>query len=114
MGILGAAFRTCRWSWSAGGRTGSVRTDQTAELPDGATLLLLIDGLVARRGATLDPGLDRLQAALGDLAALPLDEPWRCPNPLQMVIYQHRTVKAAQAGLRAGPDSVVLPGGGPK
>lgn len=52
----------------------ATRHDHTTELPDSATLLLFTDGLVERRGASLDDGLARLQAALADLAEVPLDE----------------------------------------
>ena len=50
------------------------RTDHTAELADGSTLLLVTDGLVERRGSDLDEGLDRLREALRDLAERPLEE----------------------------------------
>jgi serine phosphatase RsbU (regulator of sigma subunit) len=50
------------------------RADHTAELPDGATLLLVTDGLVEQRGSDLDEGLDRLREALRDLAERPLEE----------------------------------------
>jgi serine/threonine-protein kinase RsbW len=36
----------------------------SGELPRGATLLLCTDGLVERRGADLDTGLERLRAAV--------------------------------------------------
>ena len=51
----------------------SVRTDHTAVLPAGATLLLFTDGLVERRGRGLDDGLDLLRAALSGLQGDPLD-----------------------------------------
>ena len=50
------------------------RDDHTADLPDGATLLLVTDGLVERRGSDLDEGLHRLREALRDLADRPLEE----------------------------------------
>ena len=50
------------------------RTEGTVELPDGHTLLLYTDGLIERRGTSLDDGLDELQQALADLGQVPLDE----------------------------------------
>jgi serine phosphatase RsbU (regulator of sigma subunit) len=52
----------------------TARTDHTVELPDESMLLMFTDGLVERRGASLDEGLARLQAALVDLAGVGLDE----------------------------------------
>jgi len=54
----------------------SERDESAVVLPPGATLLLFTDGLVERRGELLDVGLERLRAALADLAGrdLPLDE----------------------------------------
>ncbi|WP_139228964.1 PP2C family protein-serine/threonine phosphatase [Blastococcus tunisiensis] len=49
------------------------RSDGVAELPEGSTLLLFTDGLFERRGVLLDEGRDRLRAAVGDAAGLPLD-----------------------------------------
>lgn len=50
------------------------RTDHTAELPAGHTLLLVTDGLVERRSADLDAGLARLRRALRDLGGASLEE----------------------------------------
>lgn len=44
----------------------------TVPLPAGVTLLVFTDGLVERRGETLDAGLDRLCASAD--GGLPLDE----------------------------------------
>jgi putative methionine-R-sulfoxide reductase with GAF domain len=40
------------------------RVEATVRLPDGAVLLIYTDGLVERRGESIDAGLDRLRAAL--------------------------------------------------
>ncbi len=53
---------------------GARRTDGVTTLDRGATVLLYTDGLVERRDADLDAGLDRLREALVDLADLPLQE----------------------------------------
>ena len=50
------------------------RTDHTAELGDGYTLLLVTDGLVERRDSDLDAGLAALQEALRDLGETSLEE----------------------------------------
>lgn len=53
---------------------GTSRSDHTVELPDGSTLLLFTDGLIERRGESLDDGLAGLRAAVRDLAGAGLDE----------------------------------------
>jgi serine phosphatase RsbU (regulator of sigma subunit) len=52
----------------------AIRVEHACLLPPGSTLLLYTDGLVERRGATLDDGLAWLCRELGDLRHLPLDE----------------------------------------
>jgi serine phosphatase RsbU (regulator of sigma subunit) len=43
-------------------------------LDRGTTVLLYTDGLIERRDAVLDDGMDRLRAAAAELADRPLDE----------------------------------------
>ncbi|WP_448639125.1 SpoIIE family protein phosphatase [Geodermatophilus sp. URMC 63] len=50
------------------------RRDGVETLPPGTTVVLYTDGLVERRDADLDAGVDRLLAAAGDLAELPVEE----------------------------------------
>ena len=50
------------------------RTDHTAELGDGHTLLLVTDGLVERRDADLDQGLAMVREVLRDLGETSLEE----------------------------------------
>ncbi|PRY50034.1 serine phosphatase RsbU (regulator of sigma subunit) [Geodermatophilus tzadiensis] len=50
------------------------RHDSVETLTPGTTVVLYTDGLVERRDADLDAGLDRLLAAAGDLAQLPAEE----------------------------------------
>ena len=52
----------------------SPRVESRVTLDRGATVLLYTDGLVERRGQSLDVGLARLREALTELAGLPLTE----------------------------------------
>ncbi|MFD3356341.1 SpoIIE family protein phosphatase [Streptomyces fradiae] len=49
------------------------RTDATAELPPGSTLLLYTDGLIEAPGRSLDDGLERLRRHAASLAHRPLE-----------------------------------------
>jgi serine phosphatase RsbU (regulator of sigma subunit) len=51
-----------------------VRRQHSVPLVPGATVVLYTDGLVERRDASLDVGLDRLLAAAPGLAGLPVDQ----------------------------------------
>jgi serine phosphatase RsbU (regulator of sigma subunit) len=50
------------------------RHDHAVDLRPGASVLLYTDGLVERRDASIDVGLERLLAAAADLATRPVDE----------------------------------------
>ena len=50
------------------------RTESTVTLDRGTTVLLYTDGLIERRDADLDTGLDRLRTSLAELADRPLQE----------------------------------------
>ena len=50
------------------------RADGTAELPDGATVLLFTDGLFERRGVPLDDGREEVVQLLERFGDRPLDE----------------------------------------
>ena len=52
----------------------AVRAESVVTLDRGATVLLYTDGLIERRDADLDTGLDRLRTHLAELAALPLQQ----------------------------------------
>jgi serine phosphatase RsbU (regulator of sigma subunit) len=52
----------------------SPRVEAVEVLERGTTVLLYTDGLVERRGQSLDEGIERLQSLLGELAPLPLEE----------------------------------------
>ena len=47
--------------------------DHTERLPPGSTLALYTDGLVERRARGIDPGIERLAAALGSFGSAELD-----------------------------------------
>ena len=53
---------------------GTERTDNSAELPAGSTLLLYTDGLVERRGEAISTGLARLTEAAGRHQSLAVDD----------------------------------------
>lgn len=53
---------------------GTSRRERTAELAPGSTVLLFTDGLVERRGTSLDTGLEDLRQALEAEGHLPLEE----------------------------------------
>jgi serine phosphatase RsbU (regulator of sigma subunit) len=52
---------------------GVQRAENAVPLSPGATVVLYTDGLIERRGGTLDDGFDRLRSSLGQLAGRPLD-----------------------------------------
>jgi PAS domain S-box-containing protein len=78
------------------------RTDHTAELDDGSTLLLVTDGLVERRDADLDQGLAALQEALRDLGTVPLEE--LCDTLLARMLPEDATDDVALVAVRAHPE----------
>jgi serine phosphatase RsbU (regulator of sigma subunit) len=53
---------------------GRPRTDHEITVTPGTTVLLYTDGLVERRGQSLDEGLDRLRAAAAELSSLPPED----------------------------------------
>ncbi len=62
------------------------RTESQIALEPGSTLLLYTDGLIERRGETLDEGLQRLQRALSDLATADLPFEDLCDQLLGRVL----------------------------
>jgi serine phosphatase RsbU (regulator of sigma subunit) len=52
----------------------SSRAESVVPLPPGATVLLHTDGLVERRGSTIDDGMTALAGHLRQLTGRPLDE----------------------------------------
>jgi serine phosphatase RsbU (regulator of sigma subunit) len=85
------------------------RTDHEHELAPGATVLLYSDGLVERRGADIDAGLEWLRGAAAELDHLPLEE--LCDALL------HQLPRAVEddvvlLALRAHPEDRPRPDGG--
>ncbi|MGY1726228.1 PP2C family protein-serine/threonine phosphatase [Geodermatophilus sp. SYSU D01062] len=78
------------------------RTDHTAELEDGHTLLLVTDGLVERRDADLDAGLAALREALRDLGEVPLEE--LCDTVLARMVPTAGADDVALVAVRAFPE----------
>ncbi|MFW3171824.1 PP2C family protein-serine/threonine phosphatase [Geodermatophilus sp. CPCC 206100] len=78
------------------------RTDHTAELHDGDTLLLVTDGLVERRDADLDQGLATLREALRDLGRVRLDE--LCDTLLARMLPADGADDVALVAVRAYPE----------
>src|SRR4051794_28198200 len=52
----------------------AVRAEWVTDVEPGSVVLLYTDGLIERRGSTIDAGLDRLRACLKELADRPLSE----------------------------------------
>ena len=93
----------------------SPRVESRVTLDRGATVLLYTDGLVERRGQSLDVGLGRLREALVELADLPLAE--LCDALLERLLPPTRDDDVAMVAVRlhrqdrprppeAGPTSV--------
>ena len=93
----------------------TTRQEHTAVLPDGSTLLLFTDGLVERRGESLDDGLARLGDTLAQLADVPLPRALRraarTADPSGRRGQRGRHRPAGGQGVPGGP--AATGGGGP-
>ena len=78
------------------------RTDHTAELGDGYTLLLVTDGLVERRDADLDEGLATMREVLRDLGETSLEE--LCDTLLERMLPVDGADDVAIVAVRAHPE----------
>jgi serine phosphatase RsbU (regulator of sigma subunit) len=81
-----------------------VRADHVHGLPAGATVLLYTDGLVERRGASLDEGLAWLAETAAELADLTPED--LCDRFLQLVA-GHAEDDVAVLAVRVRPEPVV-------
>jgi PAS domain S-box-containing protein len=85
----------------------SARTETRAMLGRDSTVLLYTDGLVERRGQSLDEGLDRLRAALTELRHLPLAE--LCDELLTRLLPSAREDDVAMVAVRLHPQDAPRP-----
>ena len=76
----------------------SERAEAVISLDRGATVLLYTDGLVERRGQSLDDGLARLQNTLREVAELPLDA--LCDAVLAQLLPSHPEDDVALVAIR--------------
>ena len=77
------------------------RTETVVTLERGVTVLLFTDGLVERRDADIDAGMDRLLAALADLADRPLQEV--CDLVIERMVDGHPDDDVALVAVRLHP-----------
>ena len=76
----------------------SPRVESTVTLERGSTVLLYTDGLVERRGQSLDEGLERLRDALAELGGLPLEQ--LCDELLRRLLPATRDDDVAMVAVR--------------
>jgi serine phosphatase RsbU (regulator of sigma subunit) len=81
----------------------AVRSESVVDLPPDATVVLYTDGLIERRGSTLDEGMARLSTALHDVAGRPLDE--ICDSLLARMLDGRPQDDVALLAVRAPPAS---------
>jgi serine phosphatase RsbU (regulator of sigma subunit) len=77
------------------------RTEQTAVLEQGSTVLLYTDGLVERRDQVFDDGVDRLMAELAELRGLPLEQ--LCDELLHRMVPERGEDDVALVAVRLAP-----------
>lgn len=80
---------------------GASRTEAALDLHGTATVLLYTDGLVERRDADLDAGLERLRTSLAELAPLPLEE--LCDQLLERLVQGRPSDDVALVAVRLYP-----------
>ena len=77
------------------------RGSNEINLPAGSLLLLYTDGLIERRGSSIDEGIDRLVLHLRELAGAPLDE--CCDALLDRMVQGTPQDDVAIVAVRLGP-----------
>jgi serine phosphatase RsbU (regulator of sigma subunit) len=88
-----------------------VRPESVVPTAPGATVLLYTDGLVERRGSTLDDGVAALTAHLEELAGSPLEE--LCDGLLRRMLRGIPQDDVALAAVRLADVDPAEPGSGP-
>ena len=83
------------------------RTETVVTLDRGVTVLLFTDGLIERRDSDIDDGMERLTAALADLADLPLQE--LCDRVLERMVEGHPDDDVALVAVRLHPQDLPRP-----
>ncbi|TNM69445.1 GAF domain-containing protein [Streptomyces sp. NP160] len=81
---------------------GVVRQERVEQVERGCTVLLYTDGLVERRGQSLDDGLDRLGRLLAELGHLPLQE--LCDQLLRVLVCDQPEDDVAVVAVRLHPE----------
>ncbi len=89
----------------------AVRPESVVPMAPGATVLLYTDGLVERRGGTLDDGVAALTAHLEELAGSPLEE--LCDGLLRRMLRGIPQDDVALAAVRLADVDPAEPGSGP-
>jgi PAS domain S-box-containing protein len=77
------------------------RVESVVDLPAGCTVLLYTDGLIERRGSSIDAGTDRLVVHLAELAGTPLEE--FCDALLDRMVQGTPQDDVAIVAVRLGP-----------
>ena len=77
------------------------RPESVVDVPAGSTVLLYTDGLIERRGSSIDEGIDRLVVHLRELAGTPLDE--CCDALLDRMVQGTPQDDVAIVAVRLGP-----------
>jgi serine phosphatase RsbU (regulator of sigma subunit) len=80
------------------------RSEQIAVLQAGTTVLLYTDGLIERRDADIDAGLDRLRTALTELAELSLQP--LCDQLLERLVQGRPADDVALVAIRLYPEKL--------
>ena len=103
---------TSRYDLLLGFDPDTPREERVVTVERGSTVLLYTDGLVERRGQTLDEGLDQLVEALTDLAAQDLDLEGLCDRLLRRMLPDRREDDIALVAVRLHPEDRPAPAGG--
>lgn len=79
------------------------RQESVVELPRGSTVLLYTDGLVERRGESIDDGIERLRAVMAELIAEGLTHDELCDELLRRMLPERHEDDVAIVAVRLHP-----------